>query len=59
MLLDDIITILSDQNGSLESALLKTKILMRKLGHKELVGWVNAELTQAAQAYGEILEGAL
>jgi AbiTii len=45
MLLDDIITILSDQNGSLESALLKTKILMRKLGHKELVGWVNAELT--------------
>jgi hypothetical protein len=45
LLLDEIITILSDQNGSLEAALLKTKILMRQLGHKELSAWVNSELS--------------
>jgi hypothetical protein len=45
MLLDDIIEILSDSKGSLEAALLKTKILMRQLGHKELSTWVNSELS--------------
>jgi hypothetical protein len=45
MLLDDIIAALSDSKGSLTDALFKTKILLRQLGHKELVTWVNAELT--------------
>jgi len=46
MLLDDIIEILSDTTkGSLEAALLKTKRLMRQLGHKELSTWVNSELS--------------
>lgn len=45
MLLDDIITLLSEPKGSLEAALLKTKILMRQLGHKELSTWVNSELS--------------
>jgi hypothetical protein len=45
MLLDEIIGLLSDQNGSLEGALLKTKVLLRIIGHKELVPWVSNELT--------------
>jgi hypothetical protein len=45
MLLDEIIVILSDQRGSLEAALLKTKVLLHQIGHKELVLWVNNELT--------------
>jgi hypothetical protein len=45
MLLDGIISILADQKGSLEAALLQTKILLRQLGHKELTAWVNNELT--------------
>ena len=49
MLLDDIIAILSDSKGSLTDALLKTKILLRQLGHKELVSWVNSELTGYAK----------
>ena len=49
MLLDDIISILSDNRGSLTDALLKTKILLRQLGHKELVSWVNSELTGYAK----------
>jgi AbiTii len=44
MLLDEIIALLSDQGGSLEAALLKTKVLLRQIGHKELVPWVNSEL---------------
>jgi AbiTii len=44
MLLDDIIDLLSN-SGSLEGALLKTKMLMRQLGHKELSTWVNSELS--------------
>jgi hypothetical protein len=44
MLLDDIIAILSDEKGSLTSALLKTKVLLHTLGRKELAAWVTNEL---------------
>lgn len=43
-LLDDIIDLLADENGSLNAALLKTKVLMHTIGHAELVEWVNDEL---------------
>ncbi|OOZ41643.1 response regulator receiver protein [Solemya pervernicosa gill symbiont] len=43
-LIKEIITILSSQESSLSDALLKTKILLHKIGHKELVEWVNNEL---------------
>lgn len=44
MLLDEIIETLSDENGTLNSALLKTKVLLHSLGKKELVAWVTNEL---------------
>ena len=44
MLLDEIIGLLGDENGSLTDALLKTKILLHQIGRKELVQWVNNEL---------------
>jgi hypothetical protein len=44
MLLDDIINSLADDTKSLTGALLKTKILLHKLGAPELVAWVNSEL---------------
>lgn len=44
-LLDDIIGLLSDENGSLTAALLKTKVLMHTLGHADLAEWVNDELS--------------
>lgn len=43
-LFDDIVDLLSDDNGSLSSALLKTKVLMHRIGHKDLDGWLSAEL---------------
>jgi len=43
-LLNDIVTLLSDKSGSLTDALLKTKVLMHRIGHKELAEWVNDEL---------------
>ncbi|VVE71316.1 hypothetical protein PPN31119_03896 [Pandoraea pnomenusa] len=43
-LLKDIVTLLSDKDGSLTDALLKTKVVMHRIGHKELAGWVNDEL---------------
>ena len=43
-LLDEIIELLSDRKGSLTDALLKTKVLMHKIGHQELAEWVNNEL---------------
>lgn len=43
-LLDEIIELLSDKSGSLTDALLKTKVLMHRIGHKELAEWVNDEL---------------
>jgi hypothetical protein len=44
MLLDDIIDILSDESGSLNNALLKTKVLLHTIGKKDLVSWVDNEL---------------
>jgi hypothetical protein len=43
-LIDEIIELLSSKEGSLSEALLKTKILLHKIGHKELIDWVNNEL---------------
>jgi AbiTii len=43
-LLDEIIDLLSDENGSLTAALLKTTVLMHRIGHAELAEWVNNEL---------------
>lgn len=43
-LLNEIIDALSSQDSSLTNALLKTKVLLHKIGHKELVEWVNHEL---------------
>ena len=43
-LVTEIIETLSSQSGSLTEALLKTKVLLHKIGHQELVEWVNNEL---------------
>lgn len=43
-LFDEIISLLSDDKGSLASALLKTKVLMHRIGHKDIDGWLNSEL---------------
>ncbi len=43
-LIEDIINLLSDGDGNLTEALFKTKIVLHKIGHKELVEWVNNEL---------------
>ena len=43
-LIDEIIEILSSETGKLSKALIKTKVLLHEIGHKELVPWVNAEL---------------
>ncbi|MGF6411530.1 hypothetical protein OKW37_003200 [Paraburkholderia sp. MM5482-R2] len=43
-LVDDIIAALSSQDHSLVDALLKTKVLLHDIGHKELVPWVNNEI---------------
>lgn len=44
-LIGEIIEILSSDTGKLSDALIKTKVLLHKIGHKELVPWVNNELT--------------
>ncbi|PHS38344.1 MAG: hypothetical protein COB07_08620 [Sulfurovum sp.] len=43
-LIDEIIEILSSENCNLENALIKTKILLHKMGEKSLLTWVNQEL---------------
>jgi hypothetical protein len=43
-LLNDIIDLLMNESGSLNEALLKTKVLLFKIGQQELVGWVNDEI---------------
>jgi hypothetical protein len=43
-LINEIIEILSNENCNLENALIKTKILLHKMGEKELLTWVNQEL---------------
>lgn len=49
-LVDEIIEILSSNNGVLTEALIKTKVLLHKMGHKELVVWVNKELNGYSQS---------
>ena len=43
-LIDEIIELLSSGGSDLTAALLKTKVLLHKLGEKELLEWVNGEL---------------
>ncbi|AIO25763.1 AbiTii domain-containing protein [Burkholderia cepacia] len=43
-LFDDIVTLLSDETKSLTSALLKTRVLMHRIGHKDIDGWLACEL---------------
>jgi len=43
-LIDEIIEILSSDSPDLNTALFKTKVLLHRLGEKELVPWVDAEL---------------
>lgn len=43
-LIDEIIDALSSHESSLTGALLKTKVLLHQIGHKELAEWVNCEL---------------
>lgn len=43
-LADEIIDMLSSQGGSLNDALFKTKVLLHRMGEKDLVDWVNLEL---------------
>jgi hypothetical protein len=69
-LLKEIIDLLMNESGSLNEALLKTKVLLHKIGQRELVGWVNNELTGyekneevpqyrrvGAQVFGNITNG--
>ena len=43
-IINEIIDILSSENSNVTSALLKTKVLLFKLGEKQLLDWVNGEL---------------
>ena len=43
-LLNDIIDLLMTEDSSLNSALLKTKVLLHRIGQADLVEWVNSEL---------------
>lgn len=43
-LVDSIIEILSSENPNLTDALIKTKVVLHRLGEKQLVEWVNSEL---------------
>ncbi|AFL68547.1 hypothetical protein [Sulfurospirillum barnesii] len=43
-LIDEIIEILSAENSNLENALIKTKVLLHKMGEKSLLTWVNNEI---------------
>ena len=44
-LIEEIIEILTSEDAALQSALLKTKVLLSQLGESDLVSWVNFELT--------------
>jgi hypothetical protein len=44
MLIDEIIDLLSHEQSNLCEALVKTKVLLRRIGKKDLVEWVNHEL---------------
>jgi len=69
-LLNDIVSLLMNEDGSLNEALLKTKVLLHEIGQRELVGWVNSELAGYAddadlppyrklhfQVYGTVTNG--
>ena len=43
-LISEIIDILSSEEPNLTNALIKTKVLLHRLGQKDLIGWVNSEL---------------
>lgn len=43
-LANEIVDILSSTDGVLSEALIKTKVLLHRIGHKDLVTWVNKEL---------------
>ncbi len=43
-LLDEVIVLLSNNSSDLTGALIKTKVLLYEIGHKELTEWVNNEL---------------
>lgn len=43
-LVEEIIDLLSSGESNLSTALFKTKVLLHKLGEKELLNWVNGEL---------------
>jgi hypothetical protein len=43
-LLNDIVSLLTEEESSLSESLLKTKVLLHQIRHKELAGWVNGEL---------------
>jgi len=43
-LITQIIDILSDESPNLENALIKTKVLLHRLGEKESIEWINREL---------------
>jgi hypothetical protein len=43
-IIDEIIKVLTHESSSLIDALMKTKILLHKISHKELVEWVNNEI---------------
>jgi hypothetical protein len=49
-LLNEIIDLLSTSESALTDALLKTKVLLYRLGEKQLLNWVDSEL----QGYGSI-----
>ena len=44
-LIEEIIEMLSSDSSNLNNALFKTKVLSHRLGEKELVSWVDAELS--------------
>lgn len=48
-LLNDIVDLLSSEQGSLTEALFKTKVLLHDLDQTELIAWINSELN----GYGE------
>ena len=70
-LLNEIVDLLSDEKGSLNQAMLKTKVLLHRLGNEELATWVSAELNGykagqevplyrvvGAQVFGNVSNGA-
>jgi len=71
-LLDEIVDLLSDEKGSLNQAMLKTKVLLHRLGNEELAVWVNGELNGykagqevpqyrvvGAQVFGNVTNGVM